>query len=204
MAEPTPLEYGRPARRPLVRRWLAYPAVIVFAAFVFTGLLIPSSNHSRETANRARCASNLQRIGLTIVQYQQHHGGAYPDTLGQLLLAEPFGVACVICPGGNEEQSTAGTPASVAAEIDAGPAGHHCSYLYFGRGLRGDVSAATVIACDAPADHDGDGVNALYADGHAVWEPPGRAVSFVPAEWVPHDPRWQRALAATRAAGPIH
>ena len=199
-AVPVP-DYGRPQRR---RPWsagrvLGWAFGIVVALGLVGSILLPSLCKSSETANRAKCASNLHQIGLAILLYQQDNGGAYPDTLGRLILNEQIGAEVFVCPSGNDERSPATMPADIAADIDAGPAKHHCSYVYLGRGLTAKtVTDTTVIAFDAPDDHDRDGVNVLYGDGHADWEMPAAVAKLLPPSAVPDDPRWRRAV-----AGPV-
>ena len=180
-------DYGRP---PGAAAWsaLKWGFGILVVLGVLVSVLLPSLCKAREPANRAKCASNLHQIGLAILLYQQDNHRAYPDTLGRLVENEQVGAGVFVCPSGNEESSTAATPAEMAADIDAGPAKHHCSYVYLGRGLTGDVPATTIVAYDAPDEHDGDGGNVLFGDGRAEWETKG---------WVAQ----ALATAATRPAG---
>ena len=160
-------------------------------------ILLPNLCKSSETANRAKCASNLHQIGLAILLYQQDHGGAYPDTLGRLVETEQIGAEVFVCPSGNDEKSSATQPSEIAADIDAGPAKHHCSYVYLGRGLTDrTVKDTTLIAFDVPDDHDRDGVNVLYGDGHADWETPPAVAKLIPPNLIPDDPRWRPAAEA--------
>jgi prepilin-type processing-associated H-X9-DG protein len=178
-------------------RLLTWGVVGVGGFMLLVSILLPNLCGSRETANRAKCASNLHQIGLAILLYQQDHGGAYPDTLGRLAETEQIGAAVFVCPSGNDAASPSNQPAELAADVDAGPDQHHCSYLYLGRGLTAKTATATTpIVFDAPEDHNDDGVNVLYGDGHVDWEMPSKVVKLLPPERVPKDARWQRALAA--------
>ena len=202
-ASPVVPDYGRPPRRRRIPGWVTWGFAGVAGVGLLGAILLPNLCASRETANRAKCASNLHQIGLAILLYQQDNGGAYPDTLGRLAENEQIGAAVFVCPSGNDEPSPAIRPAEVAADIDAAPAGHHCSYLYFGRGLTAKtVTDTTVIACDAPDDHDRDGCNVLYGDGHADWETPAEVLKFLPTNRIPDDPRWRRAAATQLPATP--
>ena len=196
--QPIPVDYGRAApRRRSVSRFLTWTFGGVVGLGLLASVLLPDLCKAREPANRAKCASNLHQIGLAILLYQQDNGGAYPDTLGRLVLNEQIGGGVFVCPSGNDEASAAATPEAVAADVDAGPGKHHCSYLYFGRGLTAKTAADTaVIACDLPDDHDRDGVNVLYGDGHADWEMPSAVVKLLPPGMIPDDVRWRRAAAA--------
>ncbi len=203
-AAPSPLapavpDYASPPpRRRWVPRGLLTAVAVVGGLALLVSILLPNLCKSRETANRAKCASNLHQIGLAILLYQQDHAGQYPDTLGRLVENEQIGAEVFVCPSSNDEKSPADKPEAIAADIDAGPAKHHCSYLYFGRGLTDKtVADTTVIACDVPDDHDRDGVNVLYGDGHADWEMPWKVIRLLPPGTIPDDARWRRAAAAT-------
>jgi prepilin-type processing-associated H-X9-DG protein len=167
------LDYGS---HPRTRSWsarrvLGWAFGIVVGLGLIGSILLPDLCRAREPANRAKCASNLHQIGLAILLYQEDNGGAYPDTLGRVYLNEQIGPEVFVCPSGNDERSAATQPSEVAADIDAGPAKHHCSYVYLGRGLTDKtVTATTVIAYDVLGDHDEDGGNVLYGDGHAEWQ----------------------------------
>ena len=197
--QPIPVDYGRPApRRGGVGRFLTWTFGGVVGLGLLASVLLPNLCRSSETANRAKCASNLHQIGLAILLYQQDNGGAYPDTLGRLVHDEQIGANVFVCPSGNDEASAGTTPAAIATDVDAGPATHHCSYLYFGRGRTAKtVADTTVIACDAPDDHDREGITVLWGDGHADWQPPAVVAGLLPAELIPDDARW-RAVVAVR------
>ncbi len=188
VAAPVP-DYGHPpGRRPWsAGRLLGWGFGTVVGVGVVGSVLLPNLCKSTETAQRAKCSSNLHQIGLAILLYQQDHGGAYPDTLGRLAENEQIGAEVFVCPSGNDERSDGATPAAVAADIDAGPAKHHCSYVYVGRGLTDKTeTAATVVAYDPLSDHDDDGGNVLYGDGRVDWQA--------------HDRRSQAPWPATRPA----
>ena len=183
---PTPLEYGRPPARSAthVRRWIAYPALVIVVAFLLTGLMIPSSNHSRERAVRAICASNLHQVGLAIHVYRQDHGGRYPDTLGTLIREVP-GLASrtLVCPDSTDTPAAGPTTRDVA---DAVAAGGHCSYVYAGAGRTdGTAGPSTVVAYEPMADHKGDGCNVLFGDGDVRWLDRTAAATALPAGTVP-------------------
>jgi prepilin-type processing-associated H-X9-DG protein len=136
----------------------------------------------RDASPRAKCVSNLHQIGLAILLYQQDHGGQYPDTLGRLTETEQIGPDVFVCPESNDQPSTGPTTRAISDEVTAGPAGHHCSYVYIGRGLTDKtVTPTTIVAYDAPDDHGGDGGNALYGDGHVDWLNKADAAKVLPA-----------------------
>ncbi len=47
---------------------------------------------------------------------------------------------------------------------------HHLSYVYLGNGLTSaTVNNDTLVAYELPENHQGDGMNLLFGDGHAEW-----------------------------------
>jgi prepilin-type N-terminal cleavage/methylation domain-containing protein/prepilin-type processing-associated H-X9-DG protein len=55
--------------------------VVIGIIALLISILLPSLNKARETANRAKCASNLHQIGLAILLYQNDSQQLYPRTL---------------------------------------------------------------------------------------------------------------------------
>jgi prepilin-type N-terminal cleavage/methylation domain-containing protein len=58
--------------------------VVIGIIALLISILLPSLNKARETANRAKCASNLHQIGLAILLYQQDNQQLYPRTIQAL------------------------------------------------------------------------------------------------------------------------
>ncbi len=121
--------------------------------------------------DRENCASNLHQIGLAILLYQQDHGGRYPASLAETAADEAVGTQCFVCPASGDVPSPGPTTRAVTADLDAGPVGGHCSYVYVGRGLTDrTVTPTTVVCYEPPTNHDGYGGNVLFGDGHADWQ----------------------------------
>ena len=55
--------------------------VVIGIIALLISILLPSLNKARETANRAKCASNMHQIGLAILLYQQDNQQLYPRTI---------------------------------------------------------------------------------------------------------------------------
>jgi len=55
--------------------------VVIGIIALLISILLPSLNKARETANRAKCASNLHQIGLAILLYQNDNQQLYPRTI---------------------------------------------------------------------------------------------------------------------------
>jgi len=55
--------------------------VVIGIIALLISILLPSLNKARETANKAKCQSNLHQIGLAILLYQQDSQQLYPRTI---------------------------------------------------------------------------------------------------------------------------
>jgi prepilin-type N-terminal cleavage/methylation domain-containing protein/prepilin-type processing-associated H-X9-DG protein len=55
--------------------------VVIGIIALLISILLPSLNKARETANRAKCASNMHQIGLAILLYQNDNQQLYPRTI---------------------------------------------------------------------------------------------------------------------------
>jgi prepilin-type processing-associated H-X9-DG protein len=140
---------------------------------------------SRETANRVKCGSNLKQIGLALQLYSEKNGGRLPDAMIELLLHEDLSSEVFCCPSSNDDRAQGATPAEQVQQIRRG---RHCSYVYHGGGMSWPQPDDVPIACEPLTNHDGDGINILFGDGHVEFLVP------VAAE------RAMRGLPATRPA----
>lgn len=169
----TPDEPVRP-HRPGVRLLVWIIGIVVICGMLIS-VLLPSLCKARETPNRAKCASNLHQIGLAIALYAQDNGGQYPPSLAVLPGLEQITPAVMICPSSNDEASSAAGTAGIVAELSAAetnaPGHKHClSYIYTGKGLTtATAKETTVVAYEPLENHQGDGTNVLFGDGHAEW-----------------------------------
>lgn len=121
-----------------------------------------------EHLNRPRCALHLRQIGYTIQEYASDNAGHYPDDWGVLLLDENESVSAgdFLCPSSDDDWPTGATTREIANNLMQP---HHCSYIYFGKGLSTPVAPGRVIAAEQPENHDGKGMNVLFGDGQVKW-----------------------------------
>lgn len=179
---------GLPARR-WKPRWTATAAALLVLMFA-SGIAAVGVTHqsawlarsdkpmfhyggrSRETANRVKCASNMRYIGQAILLYAQDHQGHFPDTLEEILLTQDITAEVFTCPSANDDRAPGDTPQQQARHLR-----DHCSYVYHGKGLTTATPGATTrpVLCEPLMNHKVDGMNVLYADGHAEFLTPAEA-----------------------------
>jgi prepilin-type processing-associated H-X9-DG protein len=140
-------------------------------------MLLQSWVVSKRKMSRARCASNLMRIGMGLAMYADDYNGRLPPpgTEGLGLMRDYLGTRAgspFHCPVDRIRHE-----ADTNAPLDEA----HCSYVYIGgvwaRSSRSVDSesqskavARTVPVCwDKPENHDNWGLNVLFNDGHLEW-----------------------------------
>jgi len=125
-------------------------------------ILLPSLSRAREIANRVKCAANERSIGMAILLYCNDNRGAYPPDLATLAKAEDVDLKTFVCPSSND------TPAT---STDTLLSGGHCSYVYLGKGLNArTVDPSAVVLYENAADHEQQGANYLFGDGHVEFD----------------------------------
>jgi prepilin-type processing-associated H-X9-DG protein len=146
-----------------------------FAAVGGTALgasvLLPSLNRARETANRVKCSSNMWQISQAMSQYAIENNGEYPPDLGTLILAGEIDLTIdvFVCPSG-----ASAVPAVIRnapREQQAEWVNQNADYVYLGDGKRSDLPADEPLLHEHLYNHDGEGVNMLFGDGHVEFVP---------------------------------
>ncbi len=131
---------------------------------VMAGMMVPAMGASKERAERVKCASNLRQIGQGVMLYQNDNK-KYPTTLGDLfetdLNAEVF-----LCP-----DSGKAIPADIARDKKkyAEWVNANSDYVYLGATMKAADPAERILAYEKLENHNGEGVNILYNDGHVEW-----------------------------------
>ena len=105
------------------------------------------------------CASNLRQIGQAIQLYCQDFK-AYPPDLRAVVQTQQISTEVFTCTSSSDVKAP-----SAAALGSSGT----CSYIYVGASLPLNVPPDAIVILEDPANHDMDGSNVLYADGHVVW-----------------------------------
>lgn len=126
------------------------------------------------SVSRAYCATNLLRIGEACALYAKDNNGQFPPRFDAVMLdVTPRHFACP----GSADTPAAG-PTTQAVLTDFAKPGR-CSYIYLGGGVTTASPANTPIACDQLENHDGKGIQVLYADGTVAWLGRTQAQAFL-------------------------
>ncbi|MFI5379283.1 MAG: hypothetical protein ACHRHE_08300 [Tepidisphaerales bacterium] len=131
---------------------------------MMAGMMMPALGSAKERGNRVKCAANLRQIGQG-VQLYQNDNKKYPATLGDLL-DEDMPAEAFICP-----DSGKAIPADIARDKKklAAWANANSDYVYLGATMKAADPAERILAYEKLENHDGEGVNILYNDGHVEW-----------------------------------
>ena len=165
------LDYPPPDRRPSrgwrLTRWIVGGGILIGLLF---SIFVPTMCRAREPSNRIKCSSNLRQIGLAATMFANAHDGVMPANWQELVSGGDITADVFLCPSSNlTDRATDSQGVTWAASLDD-PNAHHCSYFYAGTRLRlADLKPEDIIAFEPADDHNGDGVNLLYADGHVDW-----------------------------------
>lgn len=119
-------------------------------------IFLPALVCPRERAPRISCANNLKQIGLGIKMYAGDHGKAFPAMLvdtRRYLADQP---RLFICP---QSGNRPGPIETVDEWTD---------YVYLS-GLTSTSAQDKVIVFCSSKNHDWDGGNILFRDGHVEW-----------------------------------
>ena len=157
MSDQQPLEYGRPEEPRGTHVPLPLGLAIIAAATVLLWFVIGPGTQprAREKVQQVRCASNLRQIGLALRLYAVENGGFLPPDPQTLVASQTISLGSFVCP------STADFPAQNPGQLSA----HH-SYIYVAAGLSTSSKPECIVIIEDPANHNLEGSNALYADGH--------------------------------------
>lgn len=167
------IDYANPQKSKRKKRRIfvwAFGTIVIGVMGV--AVFLPSLCRPRETANRVKCASNLRQIGQAILIYANAHGGQYPPSLATLAESTDVAPEMMICPSSNDVKSLAADAAGVVADLTAAetnaPGHKPClSYVYVGRDFNAKtVKETEIVAYEPLENHEGQGTNALFGDGH--------------------------------------
>jgi prepilin-type processing-associated H-X9-DG protein len=124
------------------------------------GVLLPSLNRARGTANMVKSASNMRMIGQAMLLYANENKGNYPKTMGELLLTQDVTIDVFVNP-----QSKTRAPREKTKDEQALWVTTDSDYEYLGAGKNNQAGADVILAHEKFRPNV-RGVNMLYGDGH--------------------------------------
>jgi prepilin-type processing-associated H-X9-DG protein len=129
------------------RGWRGALAVltVIAIAFVMAAMLLPALNQSREKARRANELSNLKQVGLGMAMFAEAHQGQLPNSLDDMLGSVITSDRVFIDPSSGQRLA------------------------YLGAGRRWQSEGADLVLAHSPTDHNGNGRNVLFTDGHVAF-----------------------------------
>jgi prepilin-type processing-associated H-X9-DG protein len=134
--------------------------IFTFLVGLQIAILLPALGRAREMARRSVCASNLRQIGLACYTYAEKNQGLLPDKPSRLYPKYLPSSQVFRCPSDKSES----TPdLSSPQAIDK-----NTSYLFF-PGLKSTDRPDTPLAGEKKQNHNQEGGNVLYIDGHVRW-----------------------------------
>jgi prepilin-type processing-associated H-X9-DG protein len=126
----------------------------------------PSISGSEERGNRVRCSSHLRQIGQGVALYRSVHR-VWPQSLAQIMVDTELSAKCFVCPSSGAKPAGGATVREMAQAL-TNP--KHCSFIYFPPPPdAGDLSPDAILAIERMENHEGEGMNVLFADGYVEW-----------------------------------
>jgi prepilin-type processing-associated H-X9-DG protein len=123
--------------------------ILVLVVVFGMGLIFSPLSFQAKDGPRSPCKRNLKQIGVALLIYAEDNKGSFPLYLEQLLPYYLSDASVLQCP----HESSA-----------AGPS----DYIYL-PGLNVNNRPGKVLAYDKLVNHNGDGRNILFIDGHVEW-----------------------------------
>jgi prepilin-type N-terminal cleavage/methylation domain-containing protein/prepilin-type processing-associated H-X9-DG protein len=135
--------------------------VVIAIIAILAAMLLPALARAREQARRAVCLSNVRGMGQAAKMFAIDHDERFPDTLDDTdSFATDYGIAGT---------GVSNCPSALSSDPDY--------VMATGRDEAHKNPSNTMLLGDNDdANHQSDGVNMYYIDGHAEWLPGGTGV----------------------------
>lgn len=173
---------------------------LVYLIALSSVVLTPKTSFVQERANRMKCASNLGQIGVGLQLYAPEHGNRYPPLIELLVTTADINPEVFVCPSTDHVKVPGTSGDEYVRRFRESP--HYCSYVYLGATLDPRGSPDLVLAYEYSSNHDHEGMNVLFNDGHAEWFYDDLA-KYIRAELSEgHNPPRPRPASTTQAAFP--
>lgn len=167
MADPPVIDYRAAdtdtSDRPRTRWWFVCGAGVLAVLLVTFVVIIGQLGNKGHYLKLDACASNLRQIAQAIELYRNSHQ-IWPQTLGQMMIGGNLGPDCFVCPAGNARPASGLTVQQVARTL-TDPKRN--SYIYYPPPANaGNIDPETILVVERPANHEGEHMNVLLADGY--------------------------------------
>ncbi len=154
------------------RRGFSLVELLVVVGLIGLLLILLTPTHGpRERGRRTWCKQSLLQIGLAINRYQSDHNGLDPTNVTDLIkyVGGDQNRKLFMCP--SMMQHFRGEAPERITDLHAAPQFVGDEYLFCTSSVPDREVGATVNPrmCDKAGNHGTDGINILFADGHAAW-----------------------------------
>ena len=126
--------------------------VVIAIIAILAAMLLPALARAREQARRAVCLSNVRGMGQAAKMYAIDHDETFPDSLNEM--AAEYGIdgtRVSSCPSAGSKSDY--TVITGLTEADTSP------------------SNTVILGDRSSTNHQDDGINEYFIDGHAAWDP---------------------------------
>jgi prepilin-type processing-associated H-X9-DG protein len=145
---------------------------------LLVSILLPSLNRAREQANRVKCAANMSYIYKCMYLYSNENKGKFPPDLGTLIKTQDIAAQFFVCPSGSDG------PVPTFANLDESAkwVNENSAYIYLGAGKNNLVPAEEIVMYEKPDNHNRQGMNVVYGDGHVEYHRMDEAMKLIDAQ----------------------